>query len=176
MSTRSPIFKTVLVGEGGVGKTSITLRYTEDLFDDQMRMTIGVNFASKEITLPNSSLRLSIWDLGGQPRFRDVVTGYFKGAKFALAVYDITRGYTLERLDDWIVKVHEVAPGCPVLIVGNKTDHRNNGSGVDIEDGYAFASKYGADCVEVSAKSGEGIDEMFNTVARYLEEHHMMQN
>ncbi|MFW9817832.1 MAG: Rab family GTPase, partial [Candidatus Thorarchaeota archaeon] len=84
-TTRAPIFKTVIVGEGGVGKTSITLRYTEDRFDDNMMLTIGANFATKKIELDGSAMTLMIWDLGGQPRFRDVVGDYFRGAKIAIA-------------------------------------------------------------------------------------------
>ncbi len=84
MALRSPIFKTVLIGEGGVGNTSITVRYTENRFDPNMKMTIGVNFASKEVTLEEGSIRLMLWDLGGQPRFRDVVEGYFRGARILL--------------------------------------------------------------------------------------------
>jgi small GTP-binding protein len=72
--TQSPVFKTVLIGEGGVGKTSITLRYTEDRFDDNMKITIGANFASKKMNVNGTDLTLVLWDLGGQPRFRDVVS------------------------------------------------------------------------------------------------------
>ncbi|MFX1261274.1 MAG: Rab family GTPase [Promethearchaeota archaeon] len=168
MALRSPIYKMVLIGEGGVGKTSITVRYTEDRFDEQMKMTIGVNFASKEVVLDDGSVRLMLWDLGGQPRFRDVVSGYFKGARVALAVYDANRYFSLERLTDWISRVRENAPDCQLIFVGNKIDERQNGQGVPLEEGREFAVKYGAACVEVSAKTGEGISELFEVVARSL--------
>jgi small GTP-binding protein len=164
------IYKTVIVGEGGVGKTSITLRYTEDRFEDNMRLTIGANFASKKISIDGNSLTLLLWDLGGQPRFRDVVSDYFKGAKFAIAVYDATRAFSLERLTDWINRLEENAPGCELIFVGNKIDSRIEGSGVAQEEGKEFAQRYGATCVEVSAKTGEGITEMFELVAKKLSE------
>ena len=126
MALRSPIYKMVLIGEGGVGKTSITVRYTENRFDEEMKMTIGVNFASKEVVLEDGSVRLMLWDLGGQPRFRDVVSGYFKGARVALAVYDANRYFSLERLTDWIDRVRENAPDCQLIFVGNKIDERRN--------------------------------------------------
>ncbi|MFX1368965.1 MAG: Rab family GTPase, partial [Promethearchaeota archaeon] len=129
MAMRSPIFKTVLIGEGGVGKTSITVRYTENRFDENMKMTIGVNFASKEVTFASGSARLMLWDLGGQPRFRDVVADYFKGSRVALAVYDATRYFSLERLSDWIERLKQNAPDCVIVFVGNKTDERENGAG-----------------------------------------------
>ncbi|MBD3160286.1 MAG: GTP-binding protein [Candidatus Lokiarchaeota archaeon] len=173
MQNRIPIFKVATIGEGGVGKTSIVVRYTEDKFDEDMRMTIGVNFATKKLLVRGEPLKLTIWDLGGQPRFYDVVGDYFNGTKFAIAVYDANRRYTLDRLDDWISRLREASPEADILIVGNKIDVRDDGSGVPIEEGRSFASKYGADCIEVSAKTGENIDELFRTVARNLHTEHM---
>ena len=170
MAMRTPIFKTVLVGEGGVGKTSITLRYTENRFDENMKMTIGVNFGSKEVTFENGRARLMLWDLGGQPRFRDVVSEYFKGSRVALAVYDSTRFFSLERLRDWIERVKQNAPECSIVFVGNKIDERQNGSGVTLEAGREFASQYNAPCLEVSAKTGAGVNELFQVVAQMLAE------
>ena len=170
MVLRSPIFKTVLIGEGGVGKTSITVRYTENRFDESMKMTIGVNFASKEVNFANGSARLMLWDLGGQPRFRDVVADYFKGSRVALAVYDATRYFSLERLTDWIERLKKNAPECSIVFVGNKIDERENGTGVTLEMGREFAAQYNAPCLEVSAKTGEGVDELFQVVAQMLAE------
>ena len=173
--TRTPIFKTVIIGEGGVGKTSITLRYTEDRFDENMMITIGANFASKKVEFNGSSLTLMIWDLGGQPRFRDVVADYFRGSKAAIVVYDATRSYSLSRLTDWVDRLKETAPDCDILFVGNKTDAREIGSGVSYEEGLEFAQNYDAHCIEVSAKSGEGISEMFELVAQRLMKKHCVQ-
>ncbi|MHA1481420.1 MAG: Rab family GTPase [Candidatus Thorarchaeota archaeon] len=167
------VFKTVMIGEGGVGKTSITLRFTEDRFDENMMMTIGANFASKKMTFNESPLTLMIWDLGGQPRFRDVISDYFRGSKIAIAVYDATRLFSLERLVDWIESLKENAPGCDLVLVGNKTDLQTEGSGVSLEEGIAFAEKYNALHTQVSAKSGEGVDEMFELVAISLAKKYM---
>ena len=164
----SSVFKIVMIGEGGVGKTSITLRFTEDRFDENMLMTIGANFASKKMEIDGSQLTLIIWDLGGQPRFRDVISDYFRGSKIAVAVYDATRSFSLERLVDWIKSLKENAPDCDLILVGNKTDLQSNGSGVSLEEGTAFAEKYNALHLQVSAKSGEGVDEMFDAVAKSL--------
>ena len=175
MMMRAPIFKTVLLGEGGVGKTSITLRYTEGRFDDNMMLTIGANFASKKLEINGSALTLMIWDLGGQPRFRDVVGDYFRGTKVALAVCDVSRSYSLGRLAEWIDRLKECAPGSDLLIVGNKADERTNGSGVSFEEGQEFAERYDTQYVEVSAKTGEGIDDMFEMVAQQLLKKHLEQ-
>jgi len=168
MALQSPIYKMVLVGEGGVAKTSITVRYTENRFDEQMKMTIGVNFAFKEVFLEDSSVRLMLWDLGGQSRFRDVVSGYFKGARVVLAVYDANRYFSLERFTDWISRAKENAPDCQLIFVGNNIDERHNGQGMPLDEGQEFAAKYGAAYVEVSAKTGESISELFEVVARSL--------
>ena len=172
MATRAPIFKTVLIGEGGVGKTSITVRYTENRFDEDMKITIGVNLATKKVQVDGDDATLMLWDLGGQPRFRDVVTEYYRGTKMALAVYDASRFFTLERLRDWITKLKENAPDCELVFVGNKIDEREEGSGVSLEDARAFAAEYNAPCVEVSAKTGEGVFEMFHVVTKSLLEKH----
>lgn len=168
MSMRVPIYKTVLVGEGGVGKTSLTIRYTENRFEDDMKMTIGVNFASKKVQVDNTNVTLMLWDMGGQPRFRDVVGDYFRGARAAICVYDATRVFSLERLRDWICRVQENAPDCIFFFVANKVDERNDGFGVSPEEGLAFAQEYGATMMEVSAKTGAGVNEMFESVTRML--------
>ena len=157
-----------MVGEGGVGKTSLTVRYTENRFEDDMKMTIGVNFASKKVQIDGTDATLMLWDMGGQPRFRDVVGDYFRGARAAICVYDATRFFSLERLNDWIGRVKENAPDCQFFFVANKIDERANGVGVSAEDGHAFAQQHGAQMMEVSAKTGEGVTEMFETVTRML--------
>lgn len=166
MAGRLPIYKTVLVGEGGVGKTSITLRYTENRFDEEMKMTIGVNFASKKMTIEDANVTLMLWDLGGQPRFREVISDYFKGARIAIAVYDATRSFSLQRLSDWLERVRENAPDCQFIFVGNKIDERENGMGVTLEDAMEMAREYNAECMEVSAKTGDGVTEMFEAAAK----------
>ncbi|NWF95213.1 MAG: GTP-binding protein [Candidatus Thorarchaeota archaeon] len=163
-SVRGPVGKTVLIGEGGVGKTSLAVRYTEDRFDEKMKMTIGVNFASKKVKLEGKEVTLLIWDLGGQPRFQEVVSSYFVGALLAIAVYEVPTPYTLYRLEDWIRRLHESVPDCPVFIVGNKTDERGDGS-VTESQAMEFAAKYGARHFFVSAKNGTGVEDMFNAAA-----------
>ncbi|MFX0055327.1 MAG: Rab family GTPase [Promethearchaeota archaeon] len=168
VTTGGNVHKTVLLGEGGVGKTSITLRYTEDRFEENLKITIGANFATKQVLVGEEIHTLMLWDLGGQPRFRDVVSGYFRGAKIAIAVYDATRPVSLDRLTDWIERLKEEAPDCQLVFVGNKKDARNNGNGVALQEGIEFAQRYNSPCFEVSAKSGEGVNELFEIVANIM--------
>lgn len=167
-SRRSSVFKCVLIGEGGVGKTSIAVRYTEDRFDEHMKMTIGVNFASKKVVVEEDEVTLMLWDLGGQPRFQDVVVDYYRGSRIAIAVYDVTRPYTLHMLDNWIGKLHESVPNCPVVLVANKVDEVDM-EGTDTQKNVDdFAIKYNAQLHIVSAKTGDGVNELFNAVAKFL--------
>ncbi|TFG30679.1 GTP-binding protein [Candidatus Thorarchaeota archaeon] len=168
MSSRSPVYKTVLIGEGGVGKTSLAVRYTEDRFDQQMKMTIGVNFATKKLNIAGTDITLLLWDLGGQPRFQDVVMDYFRGSKLGIAVYEVSRPFTMHRLDDWINRLHNSVPDCDVFIVGNKVDERVPGEGVTLDDAKEYASKYNARVFEVSAKSGLGVKELFEAAGKHL--------
>ena len=173
MSTRSPVFKTVLVGEGGVGKTSLAVRYTEDRFDQQMKMTIGVNFATKKVNVAGGDITLLLWDLGGQPRFQDVVMDYFRGSKLAIAVYEVSRPFTMFRLEDWIARLHSSVPDCDIFLVANKIDERIEGMGVTPEEAKEFGAKWDAQTFEVSAKSGLGVNEMFGAAAEYLVSKHI---
>ena len=172
MSIRSPVYKTVLIGEGGVGKTSLAVRYTEDRFDEQMKMTIGVNFATKKVNVNGIDITLLLWDLGGQPRFQEVVTDYFRGSKLAIAVYEVSRPFTLYRLDDWIARLRSGVPECDIFLVANKIDERIEGMGVTSDDAKEFALKYDAKVFEVSAKSGEGVADMFGGAAEHLVSKH----
>jgi len=172
LSTRSPVFKTVLVGEGGVGKTSLAIRYTEDRFDQQMKMTIGVNFATKKVNVAGGDITLLLWDLGGQPRFQDVVMDYFRGSKLAIAVYEVSRPFTMFRLEDWIARLHGSVPDCDIFLVANKIDERIEGMGVTPAEAKEFGAKWDAQTFEVSAKSGQGVAEMFDAAAQYLVSKH----
>lgn len=168
LNVRIPVYKTVLIGEGGVGKTSLAVRYTEDRFDQKMKMTIGVNFATKKVRVGDSDLTLLIWDLGGQPRFQDVISDYFIGSKLGIAVYDVNRIFTLHRLRNWISRLHAAVPSCEIFLVGNKIDERIEGMGVTLEDAQEFADEYNAQLFEVSAKSSEGVFGMFDAAGRHL--------
>ncbi|MFW9908332.1 MAG: Rab family GTPase [Candidatus Thorarchaeota archaeon] len=173
MNARGSVFKVVLVGEGGVGKTSLVVRYTEDRFDESMKMTIGVNLATKKISVGENEVTLLLWDLGGQPRFREVVSDYFRGSKLAIAVFDASRPLTMYGLDDWIGRLKESVAGCDIVVLGNQIDEREPGSGVLPEQGAEYAAQLGAKYFETSAKTGEGVKEAFQAMASLLLEKHI---
>lgn len=166
------ILKVLFIGEGGVGKTSLLKRYTWNTFDESMKLTVGVDFAAKNVEYEDWKATLQIWDLGGQIRFRDLAISYFRGARLAIAVFDITSRYTMERLDDWITHLHESERNCPIVIVGNKSDLRKVFKGirplVTLQEGIEYAARYNAPFVEASAKDGHGVQEMFDIVTHIL--------
>jgi small GTP-binding protein len=133
-----------------------------------MKMTIGVNFATKQLHVEDREITLLLWDLGGQPRFQDVIVDYFRGSKLAIAVYEVSRPFTMYRLDDWIRRLHTSVPNCEIILVGNKIDERIPNMGVSKEDAKEFADKYNAQTFEVSAKTGEGVVEMFEAVGIHM--------
>jgi small GTP-binding protein len=128
-----------------------------------MKMTIGVDISVKRISREAGVVALQIWDLGGQPQFKEIADLYFNGARGALAVFDVTRKASMDRLADWIENFRSKVGEIPMVVVGNKTDLRSSSVlGITKEEGTRFASRYMSDYVETSAKDNNGVDEAFS--------------
>ncbi|WXG46840.1 MAG: Rab family GTPase [Candidatus Atabeyarchaeum deiterrae] len=165
---RARTFKVIVVGEGGVGKTSLVRRYVDRVFTEGTMSTIGVDLSSKTILNDGVEEILQIWDLGGQPRFRNIADLFFKGASGAIAVFDVTRKETLCELSDWIKHLRFVTGSIPLVFVGNKVDLRTSrdhvSSGVSREEAIRFAQDYSSPYVEASARKGSGVEEAFKAL------------
>jgi Ras-related protein Rab-18 len=144
--------KVLLIGDAGVGKSSILMRFTDDTFDDHLQSTIGVDFKVKTVQLRDKRVKVTIWDTAGQERFRTLTSSYYRGAHGIILVYDITRASTFESLDQWLQEVQVYCPqqGKKVvkLLVGNKVDKA--GGEVSKEDGVTWARGHGMLFIEVS--------------------------
>jgi len=117
------ILKIVVGGAGGVGKTTLLHRYLHGLFKDDTTMTIGVSFVTKEINRPNAKIKLSLWDLGGQDRFRFLQKSYVQGARAGIVFYDMTRIDTMMQVKDWVTMFRDcVSPEMPIVLAGAKYD------------------------------------------------------
>lgn len=117
------IVKIVLVGDSGVGKSNILLRYLKNEFVWDSKATVGVEFGSKKFILENHNIKAQIWDTAGQERYRSITNAYYKGSKGALVVYDITRKTTFENVDKWISDLRRNSdPEIMIILVGNKSD------------------------------------------------------
>lgn len=164
--------KVIILGDASVGKTSITIRYTTKNFQESYVPTIGAQFQQPRIQLKNgNTLKMNLWDTAGEEKFRSLLQIYYRESKGAILVYDITSidSFTsiekawLPALADHIKKEEAV-----LFLVGNKKDIPVKDKKVETEVAQRFAESNGMIFVEVSAKSGEGIDELFNILAEKL--------
>ncbi|KAK1267569.1 Ras-related protein RABC2a [Acorus gramineus] len=185
-------FKVLLIGDSGVGKSSLLVSFISTLTDD-IAPTIGVDFKIKHLTVGGKKLKLTIWDTAGQERFRTLTSSYYRGAQGIILVYDVTRKETFTNLSDvWAreLELYSTNPDCIKILVGNKIDKVFHGYvlktfwGVSIqqnaniqnlsqedervvsrEDGIALAQEYGCTFLESSAKTRENVDKCFEDLA-----------
>ena len=158
---RKYIIKVCLLGEANVGKTSLLYRYIENKFRDNYKATLGVNLLKKEANIEGYGLiTIQIWDLGGQESFKSLRKLYLEGANGALVIFDMTKIKTFEKLSDWVGDFIEARGNQPLLLVGNKTDLKDN---IKVSENEAndFASKNGMDFIMTSAKTGENVEVAF---------------
>lgn len=162
------IFKILSLGDSEVGKTSILVRYSDGKFDTNGLPTLGVDLMYKQIIIDNISIRLDLWDTAGEERFRNITKNYYKGAHGVIFIFNVAKKETFRKLKDWIDEVKEyVSPDTEMIIAGNKADledEREVGKEM-IED---FSKKFNINYFEVSAKSGDGINEMFNFLIKKI--------
>jgi small GTP-binding protein len=159
----APVIKVVVVGDGGVGKTTLIRRYVEGKFHASRVATIGVDFYTQRVELPTGLVKLSIWDMAGQERFEVVRGGFYGGSRAAALVFDVTDLNSLKHLQRWRNEVLQAGPDQPLLIVGNKIDLPRT---VPARFGRTFASYVRAPYLETSALSGEGVTALFEILAR----------
>jgi small GTP-binding protein len=120
------LFKIVLIGAPGVGKSCLLTRFTRNEFNLEQKSTIGVEFATRTMTIDNKKVKMQVWDTAGQDRYRAITTAYYKGAVGALVVYDITNSETLGSLDSWLSELDQNSePNISKLLIGNKCDLAN---------------------------------------------------
>ena len=163
------IFKLLLIGDSGVGKSSLLLRYTEDKYTSNFSSTIGVDFKVRTIELDGKKVKLQIWDTAGQERFMAVTTCYFRGAHGIIIVYDCTDQQSFDNVQRWLDKVD--AQGCgdvSKLLVGNKCDLRTQ-QVIDCHVASQFAERLGMRFLEASAENATNVDEVFLTMTREIQ-------
>ena len=158
------MFKILLLGDSGVGKSSLLLRYTKNEFISDMRSTIGVEFALKYITIDNYQLKIQIWDTAGMERYRSITNAYYKGAKGVIVLYDICRKKSFENVDKWIDDFKSKADDDAVIIlIGNKSDLDDKRE-VSKEEGESKAQMNKFAFMETSAKDNNNVQKAFETL------------
>jgi len=162
-------FKLVLLGESAVGKSSLVLRFVKDQFDDYRESTIGAAFLTQTVTLEDStSVKFEIWDTAGQERYKSLAPMYYRNANCAVVVYDITQSASLEKARNWIRELQRQAdPSIVIALCGNKTDLSSMRQ-VSQEEAQKYAEEEGLMWAETSAKTGEGVSDIFTAIAKKL--------
>jgi small GTP-binding protein len=158
-------FKILLLGDASVGKTSFTKRYCYNIFNPSERLTIGVDFHVKTIELNNKRIKLQLWDIGGEQRFRFLLPTYCLGANAAFLLYDITRPNTLDNISEWMTIVRLKGGPIPIMLVGSKLDLAQSQREVQRDYGIQIAEKNEmASFVEISAKDNLNVDDAFKVL------------
>ena len=158
------IFKLVLIGDSGVGKTNILSRYLTNQFSASTQPTVGVEFGSKIIKKGEKLIKLQIWDTAGQERYKSITSAYYKGAKGAFVVYDISRKSTFDNVDKWINELkNNGSEDVFILLVGNKSD-LNEQREISEEEVKKKAEVYNIAFCETSALKGNNIEFAFESL------------
>ena len=164
------IFKLILIGSSGVGKTSILQRYIQKIFNDDYTCTIGVDFFMKSMKIDDKLIKLQLWDTAGTEKFKSITTGYYRGANAAFIVFDLTSRKSFESVSEWIENYYKFSnPDYErhVILIGNKSDLKNERIITEDEiDDFVKLNKI--KYFETSAKNGENIDESFLFIAEQL--------
>ena len=164
------IFKIILIGSSGVGKSSILQRYIQKTFNDSYTSTIGVDFFMKTINIGEKSIKLQLWDTAGTEKFRSITTGYYRGADAAFVVFDLSSKSSFKTIDEWIDNYYKYKnPDSEknVVLIGNKVDlvDKREITQEEVED---YVKMNNILYFETSAKEGKNIDECFNYIAEKL--------
>ncbi|CAK9193605.1 unnamed protein product [Sphagnum jensenii] len=166
MRSNSSMIKLVLLGDGRVGKTSLVLRYVDNVFSDKQVATVQASYLTKRLTVDGESVTLSIWDTAGQERFHALGPIYYRDADAALLVYNLLCKDSFNRVQSWVKELRKMANKNIVLVIaGNKSD-MDKMQHLNVEDAERYAESIGATHFVTSAKLNTGIDEVFLDVAR----------
>lgn len=161
--------KLVLLGDSGVGKSCLVLRYVRNQFDPSSKITVGAAFMSHNVSLPDgATMKFEIWDTAGQERYLSLAPLYYRGAQAAAVVYDVTASETFEKAKFWIRELQKNAgAGIVMVLVGNKTDLADARE-VSEEEARAFAEQQGMMFVQTSAKTAANVSQVFESVAAQI--------
>eukprot|EP00245_Coleochaete_scutata_P007211 TRINITY_DN22344_c0_g1_i1.p1 TRINITY_DN22344_c0_g1~~TRINITY_DN22344_c0_g1_i1.p1 ORF type:complete len:220 (-),score=53.50 TRINITY_DN22344_c0_g1_i1:655-1314(-) len=158
------LFKVVLIGDSGVGKSNLLSRFTRNEFSLESKSTIGVEFATRSIQVDGKVIKAQIWDTAGQERYRAITSAYYRGAVGALLVYDITRHVSFENVERWLKELRDhTDSNIVVMLVGNKSDLKHLRA-VSTDDASAFSEKETLAFMETSALESTNVEKAFHSI------------
>ncbi|KAF4524590.1 hypothetical protein B566_EDAN008545 [Ephemera danica] len=163
--------KILIIGESGVGKSSLLLRFTDDTFDINQAITIGVDYKVKVVNVDGNKVKLAIWDTAGQERFRTLTPSYYRDAQGAIIVYDVTKRSTFEKLETWLQELDSFStkPDVVKMLVGNKIDKIDEDRReVSREEAMRLARRHSTLFIESSAKNREGVQCAFEDLVHHI--------
>ncbi|XP_030459284.1 ras-related protein RABA2a [Syzygium oleosum] len=158
------LFKVVLIGDSGVGKSNLLSRFTRNEFCLESKSTIGVEFATRTLQVEGRTVKAQIWDTAGQERYRAITSAYYRGALGALLVYDVTKPTTFDNVSRWLKELRDHADSnIVIMLIGNKTDLKHLRA-VATEDAQGYAEKEGLSFIETSALEATNVEKAFQTI------------
>mmetsp|Transcript_985 Transcript_985/g.2264 ORF Transcript_985/g.2264 Transcript_985/m.2264 type:complete len:206 (+) Transcript_985:52-669(+) len=158
------LFKLLLIGNSGVGKSCLLLRFADNTYNETHISTIGVDFKIRTIDLEDKTVKLQIWDTAGQERFRTIAAAYYRGAHGIVIVYDVTDESSFENVKSWMDEISKYGSDkVSKLLVGNKSDLADRRA-IPEEDGRKLAESLGMKFLETSAKTADRVEEAFLTM------------
>ena len=170
------LFKLIIVGDTNVGKTNIMSKYIKDQFNITSKSTIGVEFGTKILEIDNKKVEAQIWDTAGQERYKSITSAYYKGAKGAFIVYDITNKSTFESVDKWIKDLNSYGDkNLTMLLIGNKSDLEDKRI-INKEEGEEKAKSFELGFIETSAYNGDNIDQAFDIMLKEVLKRYIVEN
>ncbi|KAF9366582.1 Ras- protein Rab-11A [Mortierella sp. NVP85] len=158
------LFKVVLIGDSGVGKSNLVSRFTRNEFNLESKSTIGVEFTTRSIQVDTKTIKAQIWDTAGQERYRAITSAYYRGAVGALLVYDIAKHQTYENVGRWLKELRDHADtNIVIMLVGNKSDLRHLRA-VPTDEAKQFAAENGLSFIETSALDASNVELSFQRI------------
>ena len=164
------LFKVLLIGNSGVGKSSLLVRFSDDIFHDTHMPTIGVDFKIRNSEVDGKAIKLQIWDTAGRDRFKTITCSYYKGAHGIIVTYDVTDRESFAAVQNWMAEVEKYAShNISRILVGNKCDLESSRA-VSTEEGQVLADHYCVRFLETSAKDCKNVEQAFTLMTREIKE------
>lgn len=170
-TTYDVLYRLVLIGDSGVGKTALLLRYSDNMFNTSFITTIGIDFRIKTIDVNGKRVKLQVWDTAGQEQFHSVASSYYRNAHGIMLVYDITSAQSFIHISKWVGNICSNAPtNVKQILIGNKCDIEENKRVIDKNRGKALSEELDMPFLETSAKTNTNVDAAFEAITKLIME------